>query len=161
MKNLLVMRHATAAEKEAGQQEIDRELTLFGERQAGEVGLWLKEQQLVPQLVLCSPAVRTRSTLQQVQEAFGKAVPVHFEEVLYHGTEREMKYLVQEVHEDIDTLLVIGHNPTIAFFAGLLLHEAEEPVHFSPATVAVLQFAVTSWEDLRPKSGKLLQLYKE
>ncbi|WP_082893673.1 SixA phosphatase family protein [Rufibacter ruber] len=95
MKNLLLMRHATAAEKETGQQDADRELTLFGERQAGEMGIKLKSLGLVPELVLCSPAVRTRATVENLMAEVGRNLPLQLEQVIYHGSETEICVLSQ------------------------------------------------------------------
>ncbi len=153
------MRHATAAEKEAGQTDSDRVLTLFGERQAGQAGLWLVEQQLVPQLVLCSPAVRTRHTWEQAEDALPKKVPIEFENDLYLGTEHDIQSIVQGVHEDVDTLLVVGHNPTIAFLAAMLLQVQDEELAFRPATLVWLQYSGSHWRDLRAKSCKLMAKY--
>lgn len=160
MKNLLLMRHATTADKELGQQDVDRELTLLGERQAGQMGLWLKSQQLVPQLILCSPAARTRTTMVYVQECFDKPVLMQLEQGIYQGSEKELRYLVQEVDDDVETILLIGHNPTISSFAAQLMHDPEEPVNFAPATIMWLQLTGTSWQEIRPRSCQVKDVYQ-
>ncbi|RNI25013.1 SixA phosphatase family protein [Rufibacter latericius] len=158
MKNLLLMRHATAADKAIGQTDFDREITLFGQRQAGEAGLWLKEQALLPELVLCSSAVRTRMTLENLLEEMNSKIPIQFEREIYYGSEQDMITLVHGVEDKVDTLLVLGHNPTISFLASALTHEE---VSFSPATVAHLHFNGYSWENLRAGTCKLHSIYRE
>jgi phosphohistidine phosphatase len=158
MKNLLLMRHATAADKTIGQTDFDREITLFGQRQAGEAGLWLKNHSLQPELVLCSSSVRTRMTLEHLLSEMQHKVPVEFERDIYYGSERDLLTMLHGVHDDVDTLLVIGHNPTISFFASSL---ANEEVSFSPASIAHLQFNGYHWENLRAGTCKLHFLYKE
>ncbi|WP_148041379.1 SixA phosphatase family protein [Rufibacter immobilis] len=158
MKNLLLMRHATAAEKTFGQTDFEREITLFGQRKAGEAGLWLKSQSLVPELVLCSSAVRTRMTLDSMLEQINQKVPVQLERSIYYGAEAELLELLHGVDDSVDTLLLLGHNPTISFFASALAHEE---VSFNPATIAHLQFMGYSWENLRAGTCKLHFLYQK
>ncbi len=151
------MRHATAAEKQIGQTDFDREITLYGERQAGEAGLWLKEQALLPELILCSPAVRTQMTLQSLLEQLEHQVPVQLERDIYYGAEADLLNLLHGVENEVDTLLLVGHNPTISFFASTLAHEE---VPFGPATIAHLHFNGYNWENLRAGTCKLHFLYQ-
>jgi phosphohistidine phosphatase len=135
MKHLLLMRHATTLEKVPGQTDLERELTLFGHSQALSAGLWLKEKKLVPDLILCSPAVRTQSTLAGVLAGLGVSVPVQTEKDIYHGDEEDLKHLLETVDAFVQTLLYIGHNPTIGYFAQTLTGRT---LHFSPATILSL-----------------------
>ncbi len=152
------MRHATAADKAVEQSDFDREITLFGQRQAGEAGLWLKQQGLVPELILCSSSLRTQLTLENLLESLGQKVPVQMERVIYYGSERDLLDLVHGVDDEVDTLLLLGHNPTVSFFASQLAHEE---VSFSPASIAHLQFNGYSWENLRAGTCKLQAVYRE
>ncbi|KAA3438003.1 SixA phosphatase family protein [Rufibacter hautae] len=158
MKNLLLMRHATAADKAVEQSDFDREITLYGQRQAGEAGLWLKKQNLVPELILCSTSLRTQMTLEHLLEGLGQKVPVQMERVIYYGSEHDLLDLAHGVDDEVDTLLLLGHNPTVAFFASTLAHEE---VSFSPASIAHLHFNGYSWENLRAGTCKLQTLYRE
>ncbi len=152
------MRHAPAADKTIGQTDFDREITLLGQRRAGEAGQWLRSQSLQPELVLCSSSVRTRMTLEHLLSEVGHKVPVQFERDIYYGAEQDLLSLLHGVGNDVDTLLVIGHNPTISFLASSLAHEE---VSFSPASIAHLHFNGYNWENLRAGSCKLHVLYRE
>ncbi|MBC3542366.1 SixA phosphatase family protein [Rufibacter sediminis] len=158
MKNLLLMRHATAEEKAIWQKDYDREITLFGERQAGEAGLWLKNQALLPDLILCSSSIRTRLTLDNLLEQIGQKIPTQYERDIYYGSEPDLLSLLHGVSDEVDTLLLIGHNPTISFFASAL---ANEEVSFNPAAIAHLHFNGYSWENLRAGTCKLHFLYQQ
>ncbi|ALJ00860.1 hypothetical protein DC20_20035 [Rufibacter tibetensis] len=152
------MRHATAADKTIGQKDFDREITLFGQRQAGEAGLWLKGQSLLPELILCSPSVRTQMTLENMLEQMEHKVPVQLEHDIYYSSEHDLLTLLHGVKDEVDTLLIVGHNPTISFFASSLAHEE---VSFNTATIAHLHFNGFSWENLRAGTCKLHYLYQE
>ena len=66
MRELILLRHAHAEPATTGQSDLDRPLSPQGLAEAEAVARWLKEQGLVPDRVLCSPARRTRETLEAV-----------------------------------------------------------------------------------------------
>lgn len=157
MKTLLLMRHATAADKKTLQADVDKELTQLGERQAGQAGLWLKEQDLVPEHILVSPAERTMSTCLLLLEAIGRKIPVQQERIIYAGTEKDLYYLLQDLPEEADIVLLLGHNPTISYLASQI---CQEELHFEPANIAVIRLSGPSWSDARAGGGKLSGFYK-
>ena len=63
MRELILLRHAHAEPATTGQSDLDRPLSPQGLAEAEAVARWLKEQGLVPDRGLCSPARRTRETL--------------------------------------------------------------------------------------------------
>ena len=71
MRELILLRHAHAEPATTGQSDLDRPLSPQGLAEAEAVARWLKEQGLVPDRVLCSPARRTRETLEAVMDAIG------------------------------------------------------------------------------------------
>ncbi|WP_197464042.1 histidine phosphatase family protein [Rufibacter sp. DG15C] len=146
------MRHATTLEKVPGQTDLERELTPLGHSQAVTAGLWLKEKKLVPDLILCSPAVRTQSTLAGVLAGLGVSVPVQTEKDIYHGDEEDLMHLLETVDASVQTLLYIGHNPTIGYFANAL---TQRRVSFSPATILDL---VPKEEDATGKATSTFHL---
>ena len=71
MRELILLRHAHAEPATPGQSDLDRPLSPQGLAEAESAARWLKEQGLVPDRVLCSPARRTRETLEAVMDAIG------------------------------------------------------------------------------------------
>ena len=66
MRELILLRHAHADPALPGQSDMDRPLSAEGLAEAESAGRWLRDQGLVPDCVLCSPARRTRETLEAV-----------------------------------------------------------------------------------------------
>ncbi|HZI98950.1 MAG TPA: histidine phosphatase family protein, partial [Actinomycetales bacterium] len=60
-RRLLLIRHAKAAPDDDG-GDHGRGLTARGRRDAAAIGRWLADNDLVPDLVLCSDARRARET---------------------------------------------------------------------------------------------------
>jgi phosphohistidine phosphatase len=110
---LLVLRHAKAVH-EAGLRDLDRGLTSRGLRDATAAGQTLREAGLIPDRVLCSAALRTRQTWQQVNTALGRAArqaEVSFESSLYDGGAETLLEAVRGIPDQAGTALLVGHNP--------------------------------------------------
>jgi phosphohistidine phosphatase len=110
---LLVLRHAKAVH-EAGLRDLDRGLTKRGRRDAAAVGETLREAGMIPDRVLCSTALRTRQTWQQVSAALGPAAEkaeVSFEASLYEVGEGALLDAVRRIPDQAGTALLVGHNP--------------------------------------------------
>ena len=118
MRELILLRHAHAEPANAGQADIDRPLSPEGLAEAEAAGRWLAEHKLVPDCVLCSPARRTRETLEAVLAAVGY-VDQRLDERIYEATPGTLAELADD-HRDTDRLLLVGHNPGLEHLAALM-----------------------------------------
>lgn len=124
-RTLVLLRHAKA-ETPAGDRDIDRRLSARGQADAAAAGAWLGAQGHLPDLVICSPARRTRQTWHAVAVALAEAAPqppaptVRYERAVYDGSVDDLLRLVQSVPEEASSLLLIGHNPTISQLVAVL-----------------------------------------
>jgi phosphohistidine phosphatase len=120
-RRLVLLRHAKAEPAgDRGPDEV-RPLALAGRRQAGRVGAGLLAAGLVPELVLLSPAVRTRQTWELLRGAFGDADPeVVPTDALYAADVDDVLRLVRDVDERVRSVLVVGHEPTMSATAAAL-----------------------------------------
>lgn len=120
-RTLVILRHAKA-DRPAGVADIDRPLTGRGHADAGAAGAWLASRGYVPDLVLCSPAKRTRQTWHGVTVALpgSRAPEVRYENGLYYDGITETLELLHAVPDDIGTVLLIGHNPTMSMLSAVL-----------------------------------------
>lgn len=141
-RRLVVVRHAEAGS--AG-TDRDRPLTPRGRQQAAAVGTWLAGADLLPDGVLVSPAVRTAQTWDGLRTALDRAPEPIVDERLYDNTVDAVLGAVRETSDDATTLLVVGHAPSVAWFARVLddgRGDAEVlrrlGAGYPPATVAVL-----------------------
>lgn len=114
-RTLVLLRHAKA-DRPAGLSDTDRPLTDRGHADAAAAGAWMVNHGYVPDLVLCSPARRTRQTWHGVAVALaGAGSPVvRYERSLYEGAPAELLALIRSVEPEFRTVLIIGHNPTIS-----------------------------------------------
>jgi phosphohistidine phosphatase len=125
-RTLVLLRHAKA-EGSVGVPDEQRPLTARGHADAAAAGAWLARRRLRPDLVLCSPAKRTRQTWHGVSVALaGDPAPaVRYEPDLYEGGPEALLTLVREVSDDVGVVLLIGHNPSVSMLSSLLDPQAQ------------------------------------
>ena len=155
------MRHAKAVATAPADHE--RALAARGRDDAGAAGRWLREQAITPDVALVSDALRTRQTWEAIAAAAGwdESVAV-FSEGLYAAGSDSAFDLLRETDTDVTTLVVIGHNPTMASVAELIddgegdSDSTTGMVTRGFPTSALAVFAVACpWADLGPGSGRL------
>nr|WP_042195721.1 histidine phosphatase family protein [Kibdelosporangium sp. MJ126-NF4]CEL22182.1 Phosphohistidine phosphatase SixA [Kibdelosporangium sp. MJ126-NF4]CTQ92963.1 Phosphohistidine phosphatase SixA [Kibdelosporangium sp. MJ126-NF4] len=143
VRTLLILRHASAANA-LDLADVQRPLTPLGRTEATKVGRDLAAVR--PQHVLCSPALRTRQTWDQVRAELDTQPEVAFDPSIYLGSVDTLRELVWQTDEDISTLLLIGHNPAVHELAWTLLGD-QAPQRFPPASLAAVTFDGT-WTQL-------------
>jgi phosphohistidine phosphatase len=124
-RRLVVMRHAKA--EPTGESDLARVLTSGGRDDAAEAGRWLAAQGVEPQHALVSSAERTRETWEAVRAGGGWDLEAHLDTGLYAAGPDAALDLIREVPAAAGTVVVIGHNPTMAFLAQLLDDGAGDP----------------------------------
>jgi len=161
MRTLVLMRHAKSDYPD-GVADYDRPLAPRGVLEAGLAGAWLHENLSGIDAVLCSSAVRTRQTLERT----GIQAPVDYRDRLYGAKPGSMINEINQVAGDPDTLLVIGHEPTVSQVAVGL---ADRPVSdrkaleriaskFPTSGIAVLRIP-EPWADLTLAGAALIRFH--
>jgi phosphohistidine phosphatase len=117
------------------------------------VGERLAREGLLPDHVLCSTARRTRQTWDLVAEQLPCEPEVDFDAELYTADVDTALQLVSYVDPQVRTLLVVGHNPTMAQLAAAFDSESGY-LSFPPASVAVVDLDV-DWLYIAPGTGRL------
>lgn len=141
MRELILLRHAHAEPASTGQADLDRPLSAVGLAEAEAAGKWLKDHNLQPDCVLCSPARRTRETLEAVVGVTG-FFEHRLEDKVYDATPGTLIGLVDD-RKDIERLMIVGHNPGLERLAALLTTgETSEYRGMPPAGVVVLTLPV-------------------
>jgi phosphohistidine phosphatase len=117
-RRLILLRHAKS-DWPAGLDDLERPLADRGRQDAPVAGLELAKI-AVPDVVFCSPALRTRQTWRLVSAALDPAPTARFEPVLYGASVDEVLDLVRLVPAPARTVLVVGHEPTMSSTAKTL-----------------------------------------
>lgn len=151
-RTLILLRHAKSSWKQPV-PDHDRPLSGRGQRDAPAVGRLLRERGMKPDLVLCSPAVRTRQTWQLVHGAGVEAGEVRFVPEIYGGRAEDLRQVLRTVPEGTGTVLLIGHAPGLPDLADSLAGPDRSPaaarMRAKFPTAGLALFAVTApWAEL-------------
>ena len=154
------MRHAKA--EQSGPSDFDRELSDRGVLDATEAGQWLANRGVEPDHALVSAAVRTEQTWEAVNEGGGWDLEATLDDALYEaGTESALD-LIRETDDHVRTLVVLGHNPTMASLAALLDdgegddEAGNEMALGFPASALVVFSYDGDWSDLEEASASVV-----
>ncbi len=154
MKRLILMRHAKSDWSNESQPDHERPINKRGRRSARAMGDWLRRENISPDHVLCSDALRTQQTLAQLAL---EDVPVTFSRELYLAEPDVMIAALREAEDDC--ILMIGHNPGCPMLAEMLVSAAPEDndfYRFPTCTTLVVDFDIGSWREMRMGSGETI-----
>jgi phosphohistidine phosphatase len=154
------MRHGKA--EQGGRTDFERELAARGRRDSEDTGAWLARQGLVPDHALVSAAQRAVGTWQSVASGGGFDVEPHLSQILYGAGPETALDLLRESPADATTVIVVGHNPTIAYLASLLDDGHGDPAvasemmsGYPTSAVAVFEFD-GAWSELAEGGARLV-----
>lgn len=165
MRTLLLMRHGAAASP-PGFADRERPLTNRGRGRSLRAGDEIRGRRPLPERILVSPAVRAQETWEAY--ALGLQAPENIEAVvetdgrIYENTVDDLLDAVRETIDDVSSVLVIGHNPSISGLAGVLDDDPENPIRselaegFPTSSVAVFEFD-SVWSELREGEARLAE----
>lgn len=166
MRRLLLLRHAKTERDSPSGLDRERRLDARGREDAPALGSYMSDHKLVPDLVLISPATRTRETWQLLAPAFKAEVETEFVGPLYGADAREVLQIVRAASgraddTDLKSIMVVGHNPGLHELSVELIGKAsaedrealEENLPTSGLTV--FTFAIDDWNDVSARHGTL------
>jgi phosphohistidine phosphatase len=169
MLRLWLLRHAKSAWDDPDLDDFARPLSPRGKKACRALARHMGERAIHPDLILCSPATRTRQTWERLEKRLnGNAPPkipgeprTRFEPRLYLAESTTLLSLVRATPAAIRELLVVGHNPGLEDFAseltGSSAGDALERLQAKYPTggLAELTFSTKTWGQVAPKTGFL------
>lgn len=153
-RTLILMRHAKSSWADPGMADIDRPLNRRGRGDAPRMGEWLKSAGLKPDLVLVSPARRTRETFAGLVEGYGSRLPSEIAPAIYEAEPVALLELVRA--QRLPTVMLLGHNPGCEQLLRLAVREPDLNVGYHKlmptAAVYVIDFE-DEWADIDAGGG--------
>ncbi|HSR87604.1 MAG TPA: histidine phosphatase family protein [Pontiella sp.] len=154
-KTLYLMRHAKSGWTDMSQSDFDRPLNKRGQRDAPEMGRRLKKRDVKPEIILCSPAQRSRQTLEQLIREFGGTMKtVQFDDRIYEADPDTLLDVIRSLPEAFASAMVIGHNPSMGRLANQLSDVRIEQM--PTCAVATLELPSSRWKDTGTQTARLL-----
>jgi phosphohistidine phosphatase len=161
MKRLYLLRHAKSDWAAPDKLDADRPLSPRGRRAAPAIGRFMRKEQLVPALALCSTARRTEETWDLLAETLKAEVPVEASDKLYLASPSRLLKAIRAVDDKIPSVVVVGHNPGLQALAleltggGDASARSRMMAKYPTGGLAVFDFAVDRWGNIAAGGGRL------
>ncbi|MEU6737003.1 MULTISPECIES: SixA phosphatase family protein [Streptomyces] len=162
-RRIVLVRHAKADWPQVSDHE--RPLAERGRKDAPVTGRKLADADIVPDLVVCSTATRTRETFKLMVPELPTRPKTVYEERVYEASPGQLIALLEETPDEVRTLALVGHNPGVQALAEILAGESEPEAAsrmaargFPTAAYAVLTFT-GPWKSLEPGVGTLVDYW--
>ena len=152
MLTLYLLRHAKASWGDATQPDLERTLTNQGRETCATIAEFIREKDIDFAHILVSTAVRTRETIELINDKAKLHCEVHYDERIYEASVSQLLEIISEVDNDRESVLLVGHNPGIEGLISLLTREQH---HVPTATFAKIKLETTKWSELLTSKGTL------
>jgi phosphohistidine phosphatase len=147
MKTLYLVRHAKAILENRMEKDIDRQLLEKGVKRTKTIIDFLLQKKITVDLIITSPAVRAFETARALAHALNFPLTnIKIERLLYEGDADKIGDLFYDLPQNKESLMIVGHNPSITNFANLLL---PEPIDYLPTSgIVCIQFDTNLWDEI-------------
>jgi phosphohistidine phosphatase len=160
MKTLLLLRHAKSSWKEQDLPDHDRPLNKRGKYDAPRMGKLLKDEDLIPDLIVSSTAVRAKKTAELVAKACKYKGKIVLDHSLYGAEPGAYIKILVGLSDKNMVALVVGHSPSVEETVELLTGSLD--VIMPTCALAKITLPIQNWGELKKHKikGKLLKVWK-
>ena len=161
MLTLSLFRHAKSSWDNPNLQDFDRALNERGREAAPRMGAYMAEHGIAPDLILCSPSVRTRQTLELMLPHFTARPPVLYEDAIYFAAPSTLLKRIRKLDVDVKHTMIVAHDPGLHRLAMQLSGSGDSDLlqslteKFPTAALAVIEFGGRSWSKVQLGAGHL------
>jgi len=157
MKKLLLLRHAKSSWDDPAFSDFERPLNARGLITAAFMGELIARRKLEVDAIISSPASRAAQTAMLVKENGGLNASLIFDERIYEASPQTLLVVVSGLGDDLDSAMLVGHNPGIESFIGLLTATVEP---MPTAALALIKINIQSWGDIKFGTGTLIEVIR-
>jgi phosphohistidine phosphatase len=160
MLRLMLLRHAKS-DRMPGVDDHERPLAPRGRRDSEVMGLYMVREGLLPDLAIVSTARRAQETFDLVRSAFAADIAKKDDRRIYEGSTPTILEVIGESPPEVQTLLLVGHNPRIHELPLALVGTARQSdlarlqEKYPTAGLAVLDFDIERWPEVTMRLGQL------
>ena len=161
-RELLVFRHGKSDWSTDAASDFERPLAERGRKAVKRMGRWLRDQQLIPDFIVSSPAKRAKQTILRACKSGGipKALIV-WDQRIYEADVPDLLRVLAQCPQDKKRVMIVGHNPG---FADLVAYLGGDRVEIPPngklmPTAAVARLELPDlWKALEQGSASALSI---
>jgi len=149
-KRIILYRHAKSSWEDLNIDDYDRQLNSKGLLDAEHMANSIGTKIILPDLIICSGAVRTRQTIDALRKK-NPFIEIEYDDNLYLAESFAIDFLVSEVANEIETLLICGHNPGLTDFLNQKTKNNFDEIPTS--CLVVIEFENYLWKDVPQSKG--------
>ena len=158
MKQIYVLRHAKSSWNNSNLSDFERPLSKRGIRDANKLSIFLKNMDLMIDIVLCSTAVRAKDTFDLTACGFNFEIDkANYTDKLYFGDVSSIIMRLKEIDNSFKNILIVGHNPTLHHLVESLTNTKID--RFKTCNLAIITHD-DNWNSLGSKKSSLKSLIK-
>jgi len=163
-RELLIVRHAKSEWAESHQTDFERPIKKRGQKDAHQMGAFLRKEGLIPDYILSSTAKRAMETAKILAKSMDLSTKdISFDASLYLCEPHSMVQILENISSMAQRPMVVGHNPCLNYLVQYLSQEQIGPREDGKimTTTAVAHFEMPNhWCPLAPHCGHLLHLWR-
>ncbi|MEQ1762962.1 MAG: histidine phosphatase family protein [Pyrinomonadaceae bacterium] len=157
MKTIYLLRHAKSSWDDATLSDFERPLNERGLNTAPFMGEVITRRGYTPEVVISSPAKRAATTAELVKESAGLNADLRTDHRIYEASPNTLRTVASETGDDVDSVMLVGHNPGMEGFVRYLTGQVEP---MPTAGLAVIELSIDSWKDLDADCGSIVEIIR-
>lgn len=154
MKKLFLIRHAKSDWSNPLLNDFGRGLNNRGFKDAPVMAKLLRDKNIIPDLIISSPALRTKLTLEFLLKKLDYKNEIIYDKSIYEAPYLDLKKVINKVDEQFDILFLVGHNPGLCDLANSLCNESFENI--PTCAIVEIDFQTNSWSNISKENSKLI-----
>ena len=160
MKTLLLLRHAKSSWKDPDLSDHDRSLNKRGQNDAPRMGKLLKDEELIPDLIMSSTAARAKKTAELVAKKCKYKGEIVLNHSLYGAEPADYLKILEGLSDTYKAVLVVGHSPSLGETVEVLTGSPD--VIMPTCSLAHIRLPIQNWDELNKQKikGKLLKVWR-
>ncbi|MEI6128291.1 MAG: histidine phosphatase family protein [Pseudomonadota bacterium] len=150
MKTIYLLRHAKADKSLIN--DMGRDLSGKGHRQAESIGQWMSEKGIMPDWIISSSAKRAKATAKISSERIGYQKSIRFEDSLYDAGSDTYLDIIAALNNKYDSVMMVGHNPATSAMVTIL---TGVQLDMSPGTLVCIESDIDEWSSVRDANSTM------
>ena len=157
MKTIYLLRHAKSSWDDSSLSDFERPLNERGLRTAPFMGEVMVGRGYSPSVIISSPAKRAATTAELVRESAGLSSEFRSDHRIYEASPNTLRTVAAETSDDIDSMMLVGHNPGMEGFIRYLTGRIEP---MPTAALAVIELSIDRWSEINADTGKIIEMIR-
>jgi phosphohistidine phosphatase len=164
MRHIFILRHCEYDDRSGAGPNFDCHLSPEGQSHAAAIGQTMQDNNIQPDLIYCSGAVRTRETLDALLQSIDTPEIIYNDEI-YGCMPGELLALIQGSGEQYKNIMIVGHNPAMHGIVQILGQNSEArylkeiAYYYGAGTLCSFACNTAQWAEANPANCAITALY--